>query len=240
MLSVYIAPGVSVPSELMADLARSPDERGTVVLAVDGFDPSALPPEVGAERLLDHHWLLYKRGDEDSRRTAESSFFDAIATRYELEIDPRRNRRNYLSLAQAVGLVRRDRVLDFGCGPGLNFRAEDGFEVVGCDQSPEMRRLARTRGLSVVEPTELSTLASSFDAVIASYVLHLAIDADVWRQAAMCVRPGGRVAANFHKNRMMPAVVEAMRGTGQFAEISSAAPDLDLHGPVVVWGRRVG
>lgn len=110
-----------------------------------------------------------------------------------------------------LGLRERDRVLDIGCGTGLNFpllRAlvGAGGTVIGVDASAAMLQGARSRiadhGWSNVEvhhgdAADLSTIignVESFDAVLFTYSLSI-IGAwrSVFSQACALTRPGGRV-----------------------------------------------
>ncbi len=117
----------------------------------------------------------------------------------------------------ALELKPGDRVLDVGCGTGLNFPllldavGETG-QVVGVDRSPEMLEVARRKTVrrppgNVVlveadaERLDPHVVASStqpappFDAVLFTYSLSLMGDwRGAWHRATSLVRPGGRAA----------------------------------------------
>ncbi len=115
----------------------------------------------------------------------------------------------------ALHLVRGARVLDLGCGTGLNFprllaAVGESGQVVGVDRSPEMLEVARRKttdlrpGNVVLVEADAEhldhaagpdALATPFDAALFTYSLSLMTDRDsAWRQATTLVRPGGRVA----------------------------------------------
>lgn len=113
----------------------------------------------------------------------------------------------------AIGALRLepgDRVLDVGCGTGLNLRylmAAVGAagEVVGVDASGAMLRQARRRvgrhgwsNVTLVEGDAAlldSFVTGEFDAVLFTYSLSVIDDWHrTWEQAWTRLRPGGRVA----------------------------------------------
>ncbi len=109
---------------------------------------------------------------------------------------------------EALGLRAGDRVLDVGCGTGLNLpllEAAGVGQVVGVDASAPMLRQARRRverqGWSAVTLVEgdaaevASLLDGPFDTVLFTYSLSVVDDwRRAWEQAWALLRPGGRVA----------------------------------------------
>lgn len=79
-------------------------------------------------------------------------------------------------LVAAVHLPAEGRLLDVGTGTGLAARAVDGGVAVGVDVSLGMARIARANGLervALAAAVDLPFRNETFDAVVASFVLHL-------------------------------------------------------------------
>ena len=119
-------------------------------------------------------------------------------------------RRGRLAAIGALRLHTGDRVLDVGCGTGLNFphlaeAVGRGGAVVGIDASPAMLARARHRIRAQEWPQvtlvtgdaagAASLVDGPFDAAVFTYSLAI-IDGwrSSWRQVLGLVRPGGRVA----------------------------------------------
>lgn len=224
-------------ADLVDDFQGAQDQGGTVVGTTQRFEVGRLPDSAEAERLLDRHWIVALRRDSEGRRAAERCFFDAIAGRYELEVDPQRNRENVRLLMKLVGVRPGWKVLDFGCGPGLSIREADEVYILGCDVSAAMRAQAAAQGLPTVGPEDLQNVKGSFDAMVASYVLHLAVPPADLLAAMHCLRIGGRAAANFHKGRGLAETEAAMSDFDAVRQVDLDIVDHPLHGPIRVWAR---
>lgn len=226
---------------LIRDLAvgfnKTADSAAVVVGLARKFHWQHLPAAVAAERFLDRHWIVHIAHDDLSRRLTETTLFDSIADCYDLEVDPQRNCANVRVLLDLAGAGPGDRILDFGCGPGLIHGATPVVKFVGCDASSAMRARARARGLCVIEPRELAALEDSVDGMIASYVLHLAVPAADLVAATRCVRLGGRVAANFHKGRGLDGAALVLTEQEGLVELTEARRDEMPQGPIRVWQR---
>lgn len=116
----------------------------------------------------------------------------------------------------ALGLTEGSRVLDVGCGTGLNFpglldAVGSSGQVVGLDRSRKMLTAARHKTADLppgsvmlveadAEQIDGSTFGQEgstalFDAVLCTYSLSLMDNwSAAWQRAAALVRPGGRVA----------------------------------------------
>lgn len=116
----------------------------------------------------------------------------------------------------ALRLEAGCRVLDIGCGTGLNFphllaAVGRGGQVVGVDRSRQMLEVARRKTIGLPSSNVVlveadaehldhltigpSELGAPFDAALFTYSLSLMSDPDqAWRRATALVRPGGRVA----------------------------------------------
>jgi len=80
------------------------------------------------------------------------------------------------ALIEAVDLPEGGRLLDVGTGTGLAALSVDTGLAVGVDVSPEMARVARSRGLdrvAVAAAIDLPFRDAAFDAVVSAFVLHL-------------------------------------------------------------------
>jgi ubiquinone/menaquinone biosynthesis C-methylase UbiE len=88
------------------------------------------------------------------------------------------------------------RLLDVGCGTGAHTAlfAAEGWQVLGVDISDDQLRLARERGVEVVQAdvAELPLEDASFDAVVSMWT-HTDVDdfSTLLREVARVLRPGG-------------------------------------------------
>jgi len=156
-----------------------------VGLELSGKSLANLPRQIRSQttiyrRVLDHFYL--PRIPEPSVSTA---LFEICASRYEKLVDQKRNVRNIaLLLRTAVHHSRVHgplRTLDFGCGTGLSTLAlrllpettSRRIDLIGTDASPTMLSLASRGGLRTIDFGDwLGMPESSFEAIIASFVLH--------------------------------------------------------------------
>lgn len=117
-------------------------------------------------------------------------FYDRLVAALSLGRDGRYRDRAVAALEARPG----DRVLDVGCGTGLNFRRLPA--AVGVDVSGGILRIARRRcaRLAMASGSELPFPDASFDRVLCTYVL---TTIPGWRRAldemARVLRPGGRL-----------------------------------------------
>jgi len=102
---------------------------------------------------------------------------------------------------QALDLKPGDRVLDIGCGTGLNFRdiakavGPTGF-VVGTDLShgmlsqvegrPNLRLVQAAASQEVFKP-------NTFDAILSTYVISTILDEEILGPLCRALKPGGRL-----------------------------------------------
>jgi ubiquinone/menaquinone biosynthesis C-methylase UbiE len=155
-----------------------------------------VPP--GAEDARDRVRSVY-------RAEARSRLYDALTWLTLLG----RSRRLRGRLVECLGLEEGNRVLDIGCGTGLNLahlRAAvgPGGEVVGIDLTPEMLDLARSRGdrggwrnveLRVADAARLPFEDGSFDGACSTLAFSVIPEweralGEAWR----VLRPGGSLA----------------------------------------------
>jgi len=144
-----------------------------------------------------------------SRYTHSASWYDTISAEPIYRVGRER-------AITALHLLEGSRVLDIGCGTGLNFplllaAVGPSGQVVGVDRSHEMLDVARHKTIHVspgrltlveADAEQLDRVAvwfeepdTSFDAVLFTYSLSLMRDwKQAWLRATSLVRPGGRAA----------------------------------------------
>lgn len=112
-----------------------------------------------------------------------------------------------------------ERILDFGCGTGdLAARiAESGAQVTGVDISPEMVERARKKYPQVRFECADGTSwrpDGKYDAVFSNAALHWMKDAEgAAATMAACLRPGGRLVAEFGGHGNVSRIMAAMKTT---------------------------
>lgn len=100
--------------------------------------------------------------------------------------------------AQVIGKVPRGRVLEVGCGTGLNFPYySKRHEVTGVDLSEAMLRRARKKGahrLLCADARQLPFPDDSFDSAVATFFFRVTPDPEkVALELSRVVRPCGRL-----------------------------------------------
>ena len=222
------------------------DCRGGVVVAhaadaiVDAPEIEGRCSSVVVRRHLDRYWLCLPL-DDNRRQLVLDTFCGMIAEDYERLIEVERNQDNIVVLLRALrnqfGVTIGETVVDWGCGTGLSLplAREVGLNVIGVDRSPEMRRIAAARGMTVYSIDELSGWTDgSVPAAFASYVFHLLCEFEglgiLWRK----LHQGGVLVGNFHKDGELDSVVEFL------SEAGAAVLSLDVPHAPLRHGRYLG
>jgi len=127
---------------------------------------------------------------------ARAPWYDAIVRLLSFGGDRDYRRRAVAALRLRPG----QRVLDVGCGTGLNFRLlSDGVGpsglVVGTDLSHAMLRQAPAERASRIQARASQRLfkPASFDAALSSYLISTLLGEGVLDPIVEAVRPGGRI-----------------------------------------------
>ncbi len=112
-----------------------------------------------------------------------------------------------------------ERILDLGCGDGAvgERLARMGCRVVGVDNSADMLRAARRRGLEVVlADGERLPFEQEFDAVFSNAALHWMPDARAVAEGVFrALRPRGRFVGEFGGHGNVAAIITAMRAVAR-------------------------
>jgi len=127
---------------------------------------------------------------------ARAPWYDAIVRLLSFGGDREYRRRAVAALRLRPG----QRVLDVGCGTGLNFRLlSEGVGpaglVVGTDLSHAMLRQAPAERASRIQARASQTLfkPASFDAALSTYLISTLLGEGVLDPIVEAVRPGGRI-----------------------------------------------
>ena len=135
---------------------------------------------------------------------------------------------------------RKGRVLEVGVGTGLSLAEyEPHLEIVGIDLSPDMLDRARERvandglthvtGLHEMDASELEFPDSSFDTVVAMFVMTVVPDPEkVMRELARVTKPGGEVILVNHFSQEDGVRGWMERRMAPFAEIIGWRPVFDV------------
>lgn len=221
---------------------------------IAAFDVTCGSPAVARLRLLatddlprfmDHFYLWTPRSEAADRQLLLDALFEVAARDFDHIIHPDQNRENIYRLLQIItthfGDDRDVRILDFGCGTGLSVEVAPklGVELVGYDRCKNMRAAAAARGMEVLTLEQFATLSDpAFDAAFASYVFHLGLPlADLQRLWAL-VRPGGVIAANFHKDHAVAPVTACLNGLGAETKRIENVQSRFSHGSYRLYVRR--
>jgi len=172
------------------------------------------------------------------------ALFDEIAFTYESIIDVKRNMENidllFETIAKAIGPLTGATILDLGCGTGLSVqsRFNRGINLIGIDRSPKMRDIALLKGMRVAGIKDFENQCVTLDGIFASYVFHLMSDTSILCPLWKCLKPGGVMIANFHKNRGVESINEIIvKLNGSIIELDQ--PDgSERHGAYVEYHKQ--
>lgn len=134
--------------------------------------------------------------------TEDQFFFEGEASSERVWYDVlwERKRPFYMArLERIAGLYPVKRLLDFGCASGYMLRAakDRGWQAVGIELSPEMRRRARTYSACTVYESlaDAQAVEEKFDCILMFDVIeHLADPLGTLIQLRELLRPGGLIA----------------------------------------------
>jgi SAM-dependent methyltransferase len=166
----------------------------------------------------------------------EAAAWDRIPAPYERFFGPL-TARAIDPLLAAVRIVPGMRLLDVACGPGhvAGRAVTRGARVTGIDVAPTMARIAAASypdaHFEVAAAEALPYAAASFDAAVCAFgVGHFAEPAEVARELARVVAPGGRVALAWWdepaRARVLGVFADALAcaGASPPAELPSGPP----------------
>jgi len=167
-----------------------------------------------------------------ARYTVSARFYDILSLEWPVY------RAGRVTAIGAMGLLPGMRVLDLGCGTGLNHpllvdAVGPTGTVIGVDSSRQMLAQARHRSSRhgwrnvVLVQADMTTIdgLGPVDAVIATYTLSVVPGWErAWARALSAIRPGGRMAVVDMQLPVGPA-----RVAGPLARLACAAGGADIH-----------
>lgn len=159
------------------------------------------------------YFIIVLPSHYEEQRDFWKEFYEIIGRAYETLIDKTNNISCIDEMMKRInkhGLIdEKTVILDYGCGAGLSQELGCSGEIVGYDFSNEMRRLARKRGMHVVDEKQLASLPDNyFDACFASYVFHMAIREDELDIMLKKLKENSIIIANFYKDLNVDIVNE--------------------------------
>jgi ubiquinone/menaquinone biosynthesis C-methylase UbiE len=156
---------------------------------------------------------LQSHGDSNSR-----AYYDDFSRAYERERHSGYHRMiDELELRIAAPLAVGQRVLEVGCGTGLILSqlSQLAGSAWGVDISDGMLRVAKERGLSVVQgsATDLPFADESFDLVCSFKVLaHVPEVGRALREIARVTKPGGQMLVEFYNPLSLRYLAKRLAG----------------------------
>jgi SAM-dependent methyltransferase len=157
-------------------------------------------------------FLIIEPKSEITRGYFWNGFFECFSSAYDDIIDKNRNINNirnlYTLLRQNVSLTSESILLDFACGTGLSLEAISNIKLIGTDRSNSMLKIASAKGMTTIELSVLKAQGCYYDAILASYALHLCYDSDTLSLLWNALRNDAALAANFHKGKGIDEAID--------------------------------
>jgi SAM-dependent methyltransferase len=202
-------------------------------------------PHFSLNRYLDKFYIWTPAEDLEHRQKVLDKFFQIIAEQYELLIDVGRNLENINNLlgflSDMLDPINGSIIVDYGCGTGLSVGLASNLNIklIGVDRCPKMRQISASKGMTVWSIGELARqLPNSLDGAFASYVFHLLPHTKGLELLWSRLRPGGIIAANFHKNQGVELVETCIRNLrGSIINLPNPA-ESERHGSYVAYKKQ--